>query len=177
MAETALALARKAGDLLRERGIENARLEAELLLAAVLRVRRLDLYLQHDRPIESSELEAFRTSVRRRLRREPLQYIVGETRFRGLTLRVDRRVLIPRPETELLAGEVLAWAKARGGDLVGLDVGTGSGALALALLAEGNFDRMVATDVSRDALEVAAANARTAGVAARIELRQGALWE
>jgi release factor glutamine methyltransferase len=176
VAETALALTRKAAELFRERGIENGRLEAELLLASVLRLRRLDLYLQYDRPIEAAELETFRAHVRRRLRREPVQYILGETQFRGLTLRVDPRALIPRPETEVLAGEVLRWANERGRPLAGLDVGTGSGALALAMLTEGPFERVVATDLSDEALQLAAENAAAAGVADRLELRSGSLW-
>jgi release factor glutamine methyltransferase len=176
VAETALALSRKAADLFRERGIESGRLEAELLLAHVLGVRRLDLYLQFDRPVTEAELERFRAAVRRRLRREPLQYIVGEAQFRTVTLRVDRRALIPRPETEILAGEVLAWAKAHPSAERVLDIGTGSGAIAIALAAEGGFRRVVATDISADALALAAENAERAGVADRIELVHGPVW-
>ena len=179
VAEQALALTRKAAEVFQERGIESARLEAELLLAHVLRMKRLDLYLQFDRPVTEAELETFRAAVRRRLRREPLQYIVGEASFRGLTLAVDRRVLIPRPETEVLAGAVLEWAGAlapASEPRTLLDVGTGSGALAIALVAEGGFGSAVATDVSPGVLEVAAANARRAGVADRIVLRCGDLW-
>lgn len=171
---TALELARQAGGVLCERGFEQGRLEAEQLLASVLGVRRLDLYLQHDRPISPAELDRFRENVRRRLRREPVQYILGEAQFRGLLLSVDRRVLIPRPETEQLAGAVLDYAKARAG-LAALDVGTGSGAIALSLAAEAPaaFDTIVATDVSAAALEVARANAGRLGLAARVEFRAG----
>lgn len=171
MTETALALARKAGDHLKGRGIDNGRLEAELLLAAVLGVRRLDLYLQHDRPIEADELEAFRASVRRRLRGEPIQYITGEAAFRTLVLKADPRALIPRPETEVLVGEVLAWAGGRT-DLSALDVGTGSGAIALALAVEGGLARVVATDRSVEAIELASENARRVG-AQTVEFRTG----
>lgn len=184
MTYTPLALTRVAADHMRERGIENARLDAELLLASVLGVSRLDLYLQFDRPLSDSEVDRFRELVRRRLRREPLQYIVGEAYFRELVLRVDPRVLIPRPETELLVGEVLAWARGRvedGGSEAGpglsvVDIGTGSGAIALSLALEGPFRRVVATDLSADALEVAAENARLSGLAERVEFREGALW-
>jgi release factor glutamine methyltransferase len=171
---TALELARQAGSVLRERGFEQGRLEAEQLLASVLGVRRLDLYLQHDRPISPAELDRFRDHVRRRLRREPVQYILGEAHFRGLLLSVDRRVLIPRPETEQLAGAVLDFAKA-GSGLAALEVGTGSGAIALSLAAEAaaSFDSIVATDVSVEALEVAGANAGRLGLAARVEFRAG----
>src|SRR5690606_33124534 len=110
VAVTPLDLARRAAEFMRERGLENARLEAELLLAHALGVRRLDLYLQFERPLTDAEVERFRELVRRRLRREPLQYILGEVQFRELELHVDPRVLIPRPETEVLVGEVLEWA-------------------------------------------------------------------
>jgi release factor glutamine methyltransferase len=172
---TVLALARQAADVLRERAaIDNARLEAERLLAGVLGLQRLDLYLQHDRPVESAELDRFRTAVRRRLRREPLQYILGEAAFREIVLRIDSRVLIPRPETEILAGEVLSWAAGR--PLAVLDVGTGSGAIALSLAREGGFSRIVATDASTDALDVARANAERLGLAGRVEFRSGATF-
>lgn len=176
MAETALALSRKAAELFLERGIESGRLEAELLLAAVLGLRRLDLYLQFDRPVADRELDAFRAAVRRRLRREPLQYILGETQFRTLTLRVDRRALIPRPETEVLAGEVLSWAGARSGVERALDIGTGCGAIAIALAVEGGIARVVATDVSVEALALAAENVERAGAGKTVELLHGSLW-
>lgn len=175
--EKPIELARKAADVLEERGIENARLEAELLLADVLGIRRLDLYLQYDRPLTPDEVASYRTAVRRRLRHEPVQYIVGEVQFRELTLRVDRRVLIPRPETEILVGAVLDWAAERGDALDAIDIGTGSGAIALSLLYEGPFDRVVATDASEDALEAASENAERLGLAERIEPRVGSTWE
>lgn len=177
MEETALALARKAGEHLGTRGVVNGRLEAELLLAGVLGLRRLDLYLQHDRPITPAELERFRDFVRRRLRHEPLQYITGEAAFRGLVLRTDPRALIPRPETEVLVGEVLGWAKGRTEPLAALDVGTGTGAIALSLAREGVFARVVATDVSEDALSLARENAIRMGAGDRVEFRHGTLLE
>jgi release factor glutamine methyltransferase len=183
-----LELARLAAEHLATKGVTDGRLDAELLLAHVLGIRRLDLYLQFERPLTDEEVAAYREAVRRRARREPLQYITGEAAFRELVLRVDPRVLIPRPETEVLVGEVLDWARgagggttaargtAAGGDLSALDVGTGSGAIALSLLREGPFGRVVATDVSADALEVAASNAAALGLAARLELRAGSVW-
>ncbi|MFO7892761.1 MAG: peptide chain release factor N(5)-glutamine methyltransferase [Longimicrobiales bacterium] len=180
-----LELTRLAAEHLAEKGIEEARLEAELLLAHVLGIRRLDLYLQFERPLEPAEVDAYRHALRRRAEREPLQYITGEVEFRDLTLAVDRRVLIPRPETEVLVGEVLRWAEEAGGagredgDGAGrvLDLGTGSGAIVLSLLHEGPFEAGVATDVSEAALEVAAANAATHGLTDRVDLRVGPLWE
>lgn len=181
MPDTPLDLARAAARFMAERGIDNARLEAELLLASVLDLNRLDLYLQHDRPLTEEEKEAFRAVVRRRLRREPLQYIVGEVQFRELNLRVDPRVLIPRPETEVLVGAVLEWAESAAAEnpargLTAVDVGTGSGAIALSLALEGPFERVVATDVSADALAVAEDNARRCGLDERVEFRHGELW-
>lgn len=176
MADTPIELARAAADHMASRGIDNARLEAELLLAAVLGLSRLELYLQHDRPLTAEEKEAFRAVVRRRLRREPLQYIVGTTQFRELTLAVDPRVLIPRPETEVLVAEVLRWAESRR-TATAVDIGTGSGAIALSLAKEGPFTRIVATDASADALDVARGNAERSGLADRVEFRHGSLWD
>jgi len=172
---TALELAQQAGAFLGERGIENGRLEAELLLSGVLGLRRLDLYLQFDRPVAAGEIERFRAAVRRRLRHEPVQYILGEVAFRRLKLKVDRRVLIPRPETEVLVESVLE-ETAGGAGLVAVEIGTGSGAIAISLAVEGVFDGLVATDVSPEALQVASENAALCGVAERIEFRHGDAW-
>ncbi|MBD0320204.1 MAG: peptide chain release factor N(5)-glutamine methyltransferase, partial [Gemmatimonadetes bacterium] len=108
----------------------------------------------------------------RRAKREPLQYIEGEAHFRDLRLRVDPRVLIPRPETEQLVQRVLDWAAARPG-LAAADVGTGSGAIALALATEGTFRRVVATDVEPGALEAARANHAAAAPESPVEFRLG----
>lgn len=198
VAETPLVLARRAAAYLEDKGIEGARLDAELLLAHVLGLSRLELYLQHDRPLTPAEVEAYREVVRRRARREPLQYIVGSVRFRELELKVDPRVLIPRPETEVLVEEVLKWARERAGEwanrdgedrgggqaglaqrgeLSAVDIGTGSGAIALSLAYEGSFTRVVATDVSADAIAVAEENARRHGLLDRVEFRRESLWK
>ena len=172
-----LELTRLAAEHLAAKGVEAARLDAELLLAHVLGLKRLDLYLQFERPLEPGEVAAYREALRRRAAREPLQYITGEVEFRELTLGVDPRVLIPRPETELLVGEVLAWVRDR--DLIdasALDLGTGSGVIALSLLTEGPFATVVATDISDDALAAAGENAERAGLADRLELRAGPLY-
>lgn len=173
-----LELTRLAAEHLARKGIEEARLDAELLLAHVLGLERLDLYLQFERPLEPAEVTAYREAIRRRSTREPLQYITGEAAFRDLTLCLDRRVLIPRPETEVLVGEVLGWATARGLEAgAALDVGTGSGAIALCLATEGPFAKVVASDASADALEVAAENTARAGAGEVVELRHGSLLE
>ncbi|HYJ80483.1 MAG TPA: peptide chain release factor N(5)-glutamine methyltransferase [Longimicrobiaceae bacterium] len=158
-----------------EKGFHNPRLNAELLLSAALGLKRLDLYLQHDRPLDAGELAGFKARLLRRAKREPLQYIEGRAAFRHLLLGVDPRVLIPRPETELLVQAVLDWAAGREGLSV-LDVGTGSGAVALALATEGRFARVVATDVSAGALEVAARNRDAAGAEVRVDFRLGSLY-
>jgi len=126
--------------------------------------------------VSEAELELYRRYVRRRLRHEPIQYILGQAAFRHLQLRVDRRVLIPRPETEVLVGEVLRWAAGRNGPVRALDVGTGSGAIALSLAQEGGM-AVVATDAAAGALEVARTNLDACPAGAAVELRHGALWE
>ena len=165
-------------DYLKTHGVPSARLDAEYLLAHVLGMGRLEMYLQHERPLTTRELDDFRPLLKRRAKREPLQYVLGRQAFRNLDLEVRPGVLIPRPETEGLVEEVLTWAQARGrADLVGLDLGTGSGAIALALLAEGPFERFVGTDVSPAALEVAAGNRDALGMEERLELRAGGYFE
>ncbi|HET7232899.1 MAG TPA: peptide chain release factor N(5)-glutamine methyltransferase [Longimicrobium sp.] len=159
-----------------EKGLHNPRLNAEMLLAGSLGLKRLDLYLQFDRPLKADELAAFKARLLRRAKHEPLQYIDGTAAFRDLALRVDPRVLIPRPETEVLVQEVLDWAAAHGARTA-LDVGTGSGAIALALATEGPFERVVAVDVSPGALEVARENAASAAPAAPVDFRLGSLYD
>ncbi len=172
---TVMEMVRWTEGYLREKGFESPRLNGELLLAGTLGLKRLDLYLQFDRPLTPDELAEFKARLRRRAKREPLQYIEGHAAFRDLRLRVDTRVLIPRSETELLVDEVLAWAGGREG-LRALDVGTGSGAIALSLATEGPFARVVATDVSADALEVARANHAATAPGAPVEFYVGAVY-
>lgn len=173
---TVLELLRWTTGYLEGKELHNARLNAEILLAGVLRLDRLNLYLQFERPLSPAELAEFKARLLRRVRREPLQYIEGEAAFRELRLRVDRRVLIPRPETEVLVEEALRWAAQRAAPLSALDVGTGSGAIALSLATEGPFQRVVATDVSEGALEVARENHRSAAPEAPVEFRAGSVY-
>lgn len=174
---TVLRLMRWSGEYLEGRGVQRGRLDAEHLLAHALGLPRLQLYLQFDRPLKREELDRFRPLLKRRAEREPLQYILGRTAFRELELAVDRRVLVPRPETEILVEEVLSWAAGqRRDDLTALDLGTGSGAVALSLAREGPFGLVVATDTSEDALAVAGQNARACDVEARVEFRRGGLF-
>jgi release factor glutamine methyltransferase len=157
---TVLSLLEWAAHYLEDRGFDEARLHAELMLARSLGVTRLDLYLQFDRPLAAEELGVFKGYFKRRLTHEPLQYILGDTEFLGLSLEVDRRVLIPRPETEILveqASEVLR--KELGGSRPSiLDVGTGCGNIAVAIGCRFPAAIIVAVDVSDDALAVAGSN-------------------
>lgn len=169
---TVLKLLRWTADYFAGRGIDSPRLDAELLLADTLRLDRVGLYLNFERPLQADELTVYREKVRRRAGREPLAYILGETEFWSLPFTVTPAVLIPRPDTELLVEEAL---KRLTGAAWVLDVGTGSGALAITLAHECPECRSVAIDVSAEALAVAAENARKNGVAERIEFRHADL--
>lgn len=156
---------------LKEHGSESPRLDAELLTADVLGVRRLDLYLAPERPLTPTETDTLRESVRRRGRGEPIAYIRGRREFFGLDLAVTRAVLIPRPETETLVDAAIQWLRNRGGPTpMVVDAGTGSGAIACAIAANLPGARVVATDVCAEALAVAARNVATHGLADRVRL-------
>jgi release factor glutamine methyltransferase len=154
-------------------GVPLARDEARDVIAALLDVPRFWATTHADEAADAALADAARRAATRRAAGAPFAYAVGRSAFRHLTLDVDERVLIPRQETELLPELVLALVRDAGGTAV--DVGTGSGAIALALASEGRFDRVVATDVSSDALRVARANAERLAPALRapVELRQG----
>ena len=159
-----------------KKGIPNPRLDAELLLAHVLKCQRVDLYTGFEKSISEKHLAEFKSLIERRARREPLQYIIGETEFWGLKIKVTPDVLIPRPETELLVEEALKHVGARfprpGGEtppLQILEIGTGSGCIAVALAKHLPGAKIVATDISKEALTVAQENAEAHGVADRIE--------
>jgi release factor glutamine methyltransferase len=155
------------------KGIENGRLDAELLLAEILKLNRIGLYLNFDRPVNSDELTAFRALIERRARREPLAYILGRCEFWSLTFKVGPAVLIPRGDTETLV-EAALQVLPQGGRL--LDVGVGSGAIALAIAHERPDAAVEGIDLSPAALAIATENAQTLGVAARVTLRQGDLF-
>ena len=151
-------------------GVETPRLDAELLLGKALALSRAELYMQHDRELGEAEQAALRALVARRGRREPLAYLLGEWGFRRLTLRVDGRALVPRPETEVVVERALALIAGTERPRV-LDVGVGSGAIALAIADEHAGARVTAVDSSDDALALARENARRLGL--EVELRAG----
>jgi release factor glutamine methyltransferase len=160
---------------LRRAGCPSPRVDAEWLLADALGVSRTELYADGRQPLEGSAAERFAAAVARRARREPLAYVLGEWGFRQLTLRVDPRVLIPRPETETLVERCLALLADVARPHV-LDVGVGSGAIALAIASEHAGAAVVATDSSAGALELAAENRAAAGLENRVELVEGELF-
>jgi release factor glutamine methyltransferase len=168
---TVLEIIKRTTDFFEKRGVESSRLNAELLIGHTLGLKRMALYLQFERPLTEPELEKIRPLVKRRGNREPLQYVLGETEFSGLKLKVDRRALIPRPETERfieLLTERLTVPPARI-----LDLGTGSGAIALALAKAWPEAAVTAVDLSEEALALARENAEACGLASRVRLLAG----
>jgi release factor glutamine methyltransferase len=163
---TVLEIIKRTTDFFDKRGVESARLNAELLIGHALGLPRMQLYLQFERPLTETELEKIRPLVKRRGNREPLQYITGGTEFSGLKLKVDRRALIPRPETELLV-ELVIRQLAAPPDRI-LDLGTGSGAIALALAKTYPAAAVTAVDNSADALALAGENAAACGLSGRV---------
>jgi len=195
---TVLEAIQKSADFLAKKGVESPRLQTELLLAHLLKLPRVKLYLNFERVLTPVETDALRELVKRRGQREPLQHITGSTSFCGLEVAVNRHALVPRPETELLAELGWQFLQGRAGspqpaangraDLpVGqdaqqrvptesasaLDLGTGTGCIAIALAVKCPAARIMATDVSTDALALAKENAAQIGVAGQIEFLQG----
>ncbi len=171
---TLLKLLRWTTSYFTEKGIDNPRLDAELLLAAVLQLDRVGLYLNYDRPLLRDELNAVRPLVKRRGLREPLQYLLGSTEFWSLPFKVTPDVLIPRADTEILVEEALARAGSAG-DL--LDVGTGSGAIVISLASELPGWQLTGLDISAAALTIARENMEMNQVAEQVTLVQGDLVE
>jgi release factor glutamine methyltransferase len=165
---TVLEIIKRTTEFFEKRGVESARLNAELLIGHALGLKRMQLYLQFERPLTEPELEKIRPLVKRRGAREPLQHILGETEFCGLKLKVDRRALVPRPETEHLVELIVARLTTAPSAI--LDLGTGTGALALALASQYPAARVTAVDKSAEALALAAENVAALGLGERVSL-------
>ncbi|MDP6178994.1 MAG: peptide chain release factor N(5)-glutamine methyltransferase [Desulfatiglandales bacterium] len=168
-------------DYLKTKKIDSPRLVAEILLAHQLNINRIKLYLNFDQPLRKSEITGYRSLITRRLGREPLQYIIGIQEFWSQDFIVGMQVMIPRPESELLVEQVISLCK--GGRLPEnqnyriLDLGTGSGVLAISLAGELEEASLWASDISRDALNLARLNTQKHGVEGRIEFCLGDMWQ
>ena len=174
---TVLEAIQKSTEFLGKKNVESPRLQTELLLAHLLKMPRMKLYLNFDRVLAAVETDALRELIKRRGQREPLQHITGSASFCGFEISVNRHVLVPRPETELLAEVgwqfLLAAPKQNEEGSTVLDFCTGSGCLAIALAAKCPTAKIVATDISADALAQAKENAARNSVAGKIEFLQG----
>ncbi|MCF6179987.1 MAG: peptide chain release factor N(5)-glutamine methyltransferase [Geopsychrobacter sp.] len=169
---TLLKLLRWTTGFFREKGIDNPRLDAELLIASVLELDRVGLYLNYDRPLVADELARIRPLVKRRAQHEPLQYLLGKTEFWSLDFKVSPAVLIPRADTEILLEEALEKAT-ESGEL--LDIGTGSGAIAISFAHEKEHWQVAGLDISTAALEIAQGNALRHALASRCTFMAGDL--
>jgi release factor glutamine methyltransferase len=168
-------------DYLGKKGIESPRLSAEILLAHQLDIDRVKLYLRFDQPLHDKEVAGYRSLIKRRLSREPIQYITGVQEFWSMDFAVGPQVMVPRPETELLVEHALALCRQKrsteGSCGRILDLGTGCGAIAVAIARELEGVGVWATDVSQDALDMARRNAKKHGVEERIEFLLSDLWQ
>jgi release factor glutamine methyltransferase len=156
--------------LLKDSGITNPKTSSELLLAHVLGIERLDLYLDHDRRIKAKEIERFNRLCARRLEHEPIEYILGNTEFMSLPFMVNKHVLIPRPETELLIEKILLFCAndMSGESITIVDIGTGAGNISVSLAHYIAKARVTAVDISQNAVDVAEKNSRKNGVERKI---------
>jgi release factor glutamine methyltransferase len=167
---TVLEAIQKSADFLAKHSVESPRLQAELLLAHRLKMPRMKLYLNFDRALSAEDTDMYREWIKRRSQREPLQHIIGSTLFCGYEITVNRHALVPRPETEILAESGWTFLAIRD-SASALDVGTGTGCIAIALAAKCPNAKIFASDISREALALAKENAAKSNV--RIEFLQG----
>ncbi|MCX6135552.1 MAG: peptide chain release factor N(5)-glutamine methyltransferase [Ignavibacteriales bacterium] len=166
-------------DYLQRHGFDEARLTVELLLSHALHCQRIELYTRFDQPLSKDELKGFRTLFERRLQHEPVQYIVGSAGFMGMQFQVDPRSLIPRPETETLVEQIMLVCGRRpeGSPVTVLEVGTGSGNIAVSVAKLVRNAHVTSIDVDREALEVARGNISAHGVTERVVLRELSVFD
>lgn len=180
MQHTLLEILKKATDFLGRYGVENPRLDAEVMLARILGLERIHLYVQFDRPLDRDELDRYREAVVRRARGAPVAYITGVREFMSLEFRVAPGVLIPRPETELSVEQAIACLehfRKRGNDSpTMIDIGTGSGAIACAVAYHAPWSRVLAVDISEQALRIARGNVESLGLENRVTLIKSDLY-
>ena len=174
---TVLEVLKLASEHLGKHGSDSARLDAEVMLAGALGLRRIDLYLQFDRVLSEDELGAFRVQVARRAKGEPVAYVVGHKEFMALDFEVSPAVLVPNPDTEALVQLAVARAREAGRSLRVADVGTGSGCIAIATAHYAPDVEVWASDISAQALEVAARNVAKNSLEPRVHLACGDLME
>lgn len=172
---TILDLIQKTAPFLEKAGVPDARLDTELLVAHVLHLKRMDLYLQFERVLSDRELDQLRPLVKRRAAREPLQHILGAVEFAGVQVRCTAQALVPRPETEWLAERVIHLLTEQPAAQM-LEIGTGSGAIALSVARACPGVAVVATDLSEEALALARSNAESNDLRARVDFRAGDLF-
>jgi release factor glutamine methyltransferase len=164
---TVLEVIKLSTEYLQKKGVESPRVNAEILLAEILKCKRLDLYLAFDKPLAEKELSDYREAIRKRGLRIPLQYIIGNVEFYGLKLLVNESVLIPRPETELLVENIINESN-KSVNIRVLDIGVGSGNISLSILKNISNANVVAIDISELALQVAKKNAELNSLQDRI---------
>lgn len=174
---TVIEVLKAASGHLQKNHSDSARLDAEVLLAQALGVRRLDLYLQFDRPLSDDELTRYRGLVAKRAHGDPVAYLVGHKEFMALDFEVTPAVLVPNPDTEVLVQRAVSIARQANGPLRVADVGTGSGCIAIAIAHYASAAEVWASDVSREALEVAARNVARHTLAGRVYLACGDLLD
>jgi len=163
--------------ILKTAGIDNPAKEVELFLAHILKSKRIDMYLNSNNMVAEEDINIFRSFIERRVKKEPVAYIVGFQEFRELTFKVDKNVLIPRPETELLAEYALELINKQIKGYEILDLGTGSGVLAVTLQKRFPFVKMTALDISRKALKIAKENATAHKVGGQITFLESDMFK
>jgi release factor glutamine methyltransferase len=167
---TVLEVIKLSTEYLQKKGVESPRANAEILLAEILKCKRLELYLSFDKPLAENEVQIYREVIRKRGLRIPLQYIVGNVEFYGLKLIVNEQVLIPRPETELLVEKIINESD-KSANLKILDIGSGSGNISLSISKNLQNSKVIGIDLSERALEVAKLNAELNTLQERVEFR------